>query len=79
MIRYALPSGKSGAVQFEIYNVAGEKVRTITESAAAGGTYYYTQWDGKNDGGKKVASGVYIARFTLNGGDERFFKMAVLK
>jgi flagellar hook assembly protein FlgD len=79
MIKYALPAGKSGAVKLEIFNVAGELVRTISETASTGGTYYYTAWDGKNDGGKAVASGVYIARFTLNGGDEKFFKMAVLK
>ncbi|MBI4397442.1 MAG: carboxypeptidase regulatory-like domain-containing protein [Elusimicrobia bacterium] len=79
MIKYALPSAKSGTVKIEIYNMAGELVRTITESASSGGTYYYTPWDGKNDGGKKVASGVYVVRFTLNGGDEKFFKMAVLK
>jgi hypothetical protein len=79
MIRYALPAGKSGEVKFDIYNVAGELVRTISESAPNGATYYYTQWDGKNDAGKKVASGVYIGRFTLNDGDERFIKMAVVK
>lgn len=79
MIRLALPAGLSGTVKFEIYNVAGELVRTITESAPTGGTYYYFPWDGRNDGGKKVASGVYFGRFSLNGNDERFFKMAVIK
>jgi hypothetical protein len=79
MIRLALPSNLSGAVKFEIYNVVGELVRTITDSAPTGGAYYYFEWDGKNDGGKKVASGVYIARFTVNGSHERFFKMAVVK
>ncbi len=79
MIRYALPAGKAGTVKFEIYNVAGELVRTITETAPTGGNFYYTEWNGRNDGGKQVASGVYLGRFTINGGDERFFKMAVLK
>jgi hypothetical protein len=79
VIKYALPPGKSGAVKIEIYNVAGELVRVISENAPSGGTYYYTAWDGRNDGGKKAASGVYIARFTLNGGDEKFHKMAIIK
>ena len=34
---------------------------------------------GRNGGGKKVASGVYLARVTVNDGDEKFFKMAVIK
>ncbi len=79
VIRYALPAGKSGSVAIEIYDVSGVLVRILTQSAPTGGTYYYTDWDGKNEGGDKVASGVYVARFTLNGNDEKFFKMAVLK
>jgi hypothetical protein len=79
VIKCALPLGNSGTLKIEIYNVAGELVRTLTELAPTGGTYYYIPWDGKNDSGQKVASGVYVARLTLNGGDEKFFKMAVIK
>ena len=78
-IKYGLPAGRTGTVKIEIYNVAGELVRTMTETAATGGTYYYTEWNGRNDDGKKAASGIYVARFTLNNGDEKFFKMAVVK
>ncbi|HOW27360.1 MAG TPA: FlgD immunoglobulin-like domain containing protein [Elusimicrobiota bacterium] len=79
MIRAAIPWGITGTMKFEIYNIAGELVRTLTAEAPNGGTYYYITWDGKNDGGGKVASGVYIARFTIGGHHPRFFKMAVLK
>jgi len=79
IIKYALPAGKTGTVKLEIYTMTGDLVRTITETAGTGGAYYYTAWDGKNQDGKKVASGVYVARFTLNDNDEKFFKMAVLK
>jgi hypothetical protein len=79
VIKYALPPGRSGTVTIEIFDAAGALVRTITETASAGGTYYYTEWDGRNGGGKKVASGVYTARITVDGGDEKFFKMAVIK
>ena len=44
-----------------------------------GGAHTYIEWDGKNERGQKVASGTYIARFTIGGGHEKFFKMAVLK
>jgi flagellar hook assembly protein FlgD len=37
------------------------------------------EWDGKNDGGQKVASGAYIARVTIGGNNERFLKLAVIK
>lgn len=79
MIRYSLPVGKSGEVKIEIYDVAGALVRVLSQTAPAGGTYYYLEWNGRNDDGQPVASGVYLARFTLNGGDEKMFKMAVLK
>ncbi len=79
MIKYALPVGKTGTVKIEIYTMVGELVRTIVNDSPTGGAYYYLEWDGKNDGGKNVASGVYLARMTLNGGEEKFFKMAVIK
>jgi hypothetical protein len=79
VIAYGLPAGTAGSVKIEIYDVAGGLVRTLVQSAPSGGMYYYTDWDGKNDAGDKVASGVYIGRMTVNGGDEAFFKMAVVK
>ncbi|MBL0349122.1 MAG: hypothetical protein IPP68_01935 [Elusimicrobia bacterium] len=79
VIAYGLPPGTAGTVKIEIYDVAGGLVRTIAQTAPSGGTYYYTDWDGKNDAGDKVASGVYFGRLTVDGGDEAFFKMAVVK
>jgi hypothetical protein len=79
MIRYSLPVGKNGDVKIEIYDVAGALVRVLSQSAPIDGTYYYLEWDGRNDRGQNTASGVYLARFTLNGGDEKIFKMAVIK
>lgn len=77
MIKMSIPSGLSGAVEIQIFNVIGEKVRTIQTTIASGGAHYYTEWDGKNHHGEDVASGTYIARFTIGGGNEKFFKMAV--
>lgn len=79
VIAYGLPPGTAGAVKIEIYDVAGGLVRTLAQTAPSGGTYYYTDWDGKNDAGDKVASGVYFGRLTVDDGDEAFFKMAVVK
>ncbi len=78
MIKMSIPTTMSGAIEIEIFNVAGEKVRTL-HNTASGGANFYIEWDGKNDGGNKVASGVYIGRFTIGGSNEKFFKMAVVK
>jgi len=79
MLHYGLPTDISGAVEIKIYDVAGELVRTIDDGAKTGGSHYYTAWDGANDNGRKVASGVYIARFTVDKKHEKYFKMAVIK
>jgi hypothetical protein len=78
MIRVAVPPGMDGVMKIRIYDAAGVLVREIS-TPVAGGNYVYQDWDGRNDAGKKVASGVYIARLTLNDGREMFFKMAVIK
>jgi hypothetical protein len=77
-IKFGLPAGKSGEVRIDVYDVSGALVRTLTAAGAAG-SHHYLEWNGRNDAGEKVASGVYLARFTLNGGDEKIFKMAVIK
>ena len=60
MIRLALPAEVSGDVSIHIYNVAGERVRSFDLGDLGGGAYYYQPWDGTNDSGRDVATGVYI-------------------
>jgi hypothetical protein len=58
-IRFGLPD--EGKVKLVIYNVLGQKVRElINESRSAG--YHTAVWNGKNDLGQEVASGLYIYR-----------------
>lgn len=78
IIRYLIPSGKSGAATLEIYNVAGDKVRAISLGSPAADTYHYVSWDGKNDSGNNVASGVYVGMLKV-GGAKKTWKMAVIK
>ena len=51
-------------VTIRIYNVKGKLVRTLILGSKAAGTYVNREkaayWDGKNDNGEKVASGVYF-------------------
>ncbi len=50
-----------GLVSLEVYNVAGQLVRTITNDEFAAGTHTKV-WDGRDDAGQTVSSGVYFYR-----------------
>ncbi|MCY3555388.1 MAG: DUF6055 domain-containing protein [Gemmatimonadetes bacterium] len=67
-VRYEV--GLPGEVQLTLYNVMGRKVRTLVDGIHAEGTFT-TTWDGKDDGGRGVASGVYLCRMTTGGAAER--------
>jgi hypothetical protein len=58
-IRYDLP--KSTHVRVDIFNVLGEKVKTLVDEKKPAGAYKII-WDGQTDNGKAAASGVYIYR-----------------
>lgn len=58
-INYALP--KESHVNLRIYNVAGQLVRTLREGKEKPG-YYSASWDGKDQFGHRVSSGVYLYR-----------------
>jgi hypothetical protein len=57
IIRYDIP--ESGFVTLKIYRIDGQLVRTMQDSHQSQGRYEKT-WDGKNDFGNKVSSGVYF-------------------
>lgn len=78
MIKFSVPTTISGEVKIDIFSILGDKVRTLRTNVT-GGAHFYMEWDGKNDAGQNVASGVYIARFTIADSNEKFFKMAVIK
>ncbi len=74
-INFSLKS--RGAVRLAIYNVAGERVRTLAnEEFAAGG--HTRVWDGRNDSGALVSSGIYFYRLTAPGFSQTR-KMVLLK
>ena len=63
--------GKPTKVTISIYNVKGQLVRTLAIGHQAVGMYQNRSraayWDGKNEFGEKVASGLYF--YTLTAGD----------
>jgi len=58
--KFALPQGTE--VKLEIYNILGRRVRTVADGYYETGTHRVV-WDGKNESGREVASGIYFARF----------------
>jgi hypothetical protein len=58
-IEYSL--AKPCRVEITIYNLLGRKVKTLVSSMQPAGPYQVI-WDGKNDQGNDVASGVYFYR-----------------
>ena len=63
-IRYALPG--AGRVTIKVYNLLGQEVKTLVDEPKEAG-YFTLQWDGKNNQGRDVASGVYICRMVAGG------------
>jgi len=56
---------KPGLVKLEVYNLMGQKIRTlVAENREAGN--HAVSWDGKNDRGHQVVSGVYLYRMNIN-------------
>ncbi len=58
-IRFGLP--EEGKVKLVVYNVLGQKVKELlNESRGAG--YHTVMWNGRNETGEQVSSGLYIYR-----------------
>ena len=72
-IGFDLP--KSSFVSLDIYDVLGRKVTTLINEHLAAGSKR-VQWDGRDNAGAEVASGVYFYR--LRTGDQVEVKKMVL-
>ncbi len=64
-------------VTIEIFNIAGQKVRTLVNESVAAGTYRII-WDGRNESSVAVSTGIYLYRFQT-GDFEETKKMLLLK
>ena len=75
-ISYSLP--KEAPVTFEVYNMLGVKVRTLLSGEMRSAGTYRVTWDGRNDAGVGMPSGVYLYR-VLAGSYLSSKKMTLLK
>ncbi|MCB9088176.1 MAG: S8 family serine peptidase [Calditrichae bacterium] len=74
-IQYSLPEATQ--VRLDIYNMTGQKVRTLVSGGMEAGQHS-VQWDGTNEFGEKVTSGMYIYRIVA-GDFVQTRKMVLLK
>ncbi|MBX2991692.1 MAG: Ig-like domain-containing protein [Bacteroidetes bacterium] len=75
-IPIALPH--TADVTLKIYNTLGQEVRTVFSGTLEAGRYFYT-WDGRNESGSTVASGIYFTRFRALNGPTFTGKMILIK
>jgi enterochelin esterase-like enzyme len=59
VIRFALPASEK--VELALYNLAGQKVATLAEGVREAGAYTL-RWDGRDDSGRELGTGVYLYR-----------------
>ncbi|MBU8869549.1 MAG: hypothetical protein KOO60_01625 [Gemmatimonadales bacterium] len=69
---------RDNLVQLNVYNIRGEKVRTLVQGAIPANDYTFT-WDGTGDDGRGVASGTYFARLRIGSEVMQVRKMSMLK
>lgn len=51
-----------GRVRLEVYDVAGHRVRSLLDAETPAGFGHTVTWNARDDAGRRVSSGVYLAR-----------------
>jgi len=59
VIQFALPS--TGPVELAIFNTTGQQIATLIDATWNAGAYA-VHWDGRDDSGRELASGLYLYR-----------------
>lgn len=75
-IKYQI--SRSAEVTLRIYNLLGQEVRTLVNKQQAAGAYT-VQWDGKDNAGRQVASGIYIYRLKAGNDFKTSKRMLLLR
>jgi hypothetical protein len=69
--------GRTGPVRLDVYDVLGRQVRNLTDGVREPETYV-VRWDGNDERGRRVGSGVYFYRLSAPG-FEQVRKMTLLR
>lgn len=68
---------QKGEIKIEIYNIKGQKIKTLVKDKLESGLYS-TVWNGKNEYGFNVSSGIYFCKLK-SGNQETMRKMILIK
>ena len=68
----------SNNIQLDIYNIKGQKVRSILNDKMEGGNHVI-EWDGTDDKGHFLGSGIYFIKLTLNSRIKATQKIILMK
>ena len=66
-IRYALAERREA--ELAIFNLTGQQVATLVDGVREAGTYTI-RWDGRDDNGRELASGIYLYRLHVGDGKQ---------
>ena len=69
---------QSGSVLLDIFDLTGRHVRTLLSGQVAAG-HHAVQWDGRDERGSSVGSGVYFYRLRLGSKPESSRKMILMR
>jgi len=60
VIEHELP--QSAEIQLVVYDVTGQRVPRLASGPRQAGDTYALRWDGRDEAGRQMASGVYLYR-----------------
>ncbi len=69
---------RPGQVELAVYNLAGQRVRTLVDESQASGTYRMS-FDGRNEQGLGLSSGIYFYRLSTADGFSAEKRMLLIK
>jgi FlgD Ig-like domain len=75
-IAFRLPAAAS--VRLAVYDVTGQLVRTLTDERTPEGPHAIF-WDGRDNSGRRLSTGVYFARIMVDGKDAGTTKLTMIK
>ena len=73
-----LDLAESGKIELVIYNIKGQKVKTLMDAYSAKG-HFEIIWKGVDDNKRSVASGQYFIKLKVNGREKAVRKCVLLK
>jgi hypothetical protein len=64
-------------IDVDILDISGRRVRTLFSDMTSSGSFTWA-WDGRDDGGRTVPPGIYLARVAVDAERERFIRLGTV-